>query len=328
MWPANRLMAAAPARWGSLARCLGPPRPGSPALGAPNPRIHWMAGREAFLAWEQSVLARDGLRSEADAGRATSWPGTCTYCRSATAFHVHAGPMFEGRPNLREGLHCTRCGLSARQRLLHLALASTLDTGRGPSGAVLERHSRLFTALRYLDPDILGSEYHPRHGRPGRRCLSLRPGRLPLPRLSRHESITGLSYPDRSLGYLAHSDVLEHVEDSAAALRESRRVLAPGAATVFTVPFFARLDHTIVRGYSDPHGTRIDLQPAEYHGDGATGRGIYTWYNFGWSFFALLQATFTSVEIGAVHSPAHGLMASDSRQAWWTMLPLVFRCRA
>lgn len=45
-----------------------------------------------------------------------------------------------------------------------------------------------------------------------------------------------MSYPDESFDLIVHSDTLEHVPDSLAALRECHRVLRTGGAMIYTVP--------------------------------------------------------------------------------------------
>lgn len=290
-----------------------------------RPVIRWCTSREEFLGHEEELLAAHDLRHEAALAGRTDLPGHCPVCLASTNFQVSTGAAFEGRPNLREGLVCRRCRLSARQRLVYLALRDSIGERPRHPGAILERHTRLFRALRTLDPAVRGSEFAGPGVPKGRLCMRLSPGRWPIPRLYRHESICGLSHADGSLGYLAHTDVLEHVEDTALALRETRRVLRPGAPAVFTVPFFSPLDDSLVRGRTR-EGVVEELLPAEYHDDGHGGRGAYTWYNFGWSFFAQLRQVFERVEIGVAYSPEHGLLASDARRAWWLMLPVVFRC--
>jgi hypothetical protein len=290
-----------------------------------SPLIAWFDSKQAYLEHERKILADCAL--EASLSSATHFEGICPVCDRATVFRVDSGARFDTRPNLREGLVCQRCRLTARQRTVLRALLET-PIPASPPGAILERRSRLFQRLKRLRPDVIGSEYLGPGRTPGRRYLWRRPGRLPIPSLVRHESITSLSYRDGSLGYLLHTDVLEHVPDTGLALRECRRVLAPGRPMIFTAPFFSALDETVVRGFHDADGHLVELLPAEYHGDGVRTGGIYTYYNFGWSLFEQLRGIFPSAEIGLAYNPRHGLVQADSEPGPWNMGPIVFRCRA
>lgn len=54
-----------------------------------------------------------------------------------------------------------------------------------------------------------------------------------------------MSFPDPSIDVIIHSDTLEHVPDSKAALKECLRVLKPGGHLFYTVPIIiGRLTRT------------------------------------------------------------------------------------
>ena len=57
----------------------------------------------------------------------------------------------------------------------------------------------------------------------------------------RQATLDALPFEARSFDFLLATDVLEHVDDDAAALRELRRVAAPGALLLVTVPAHPRL---------------------------------------------------------------------------------------
>lgn len=291
--------------------------------------IVWTSTRSEFLVYEKSLVDRLGFDPETALAGEIHVSGYCAACGGKTRFAVCTGARFDGRPNLREGMQCARCGLSARQRLVHLAFASSARRDKGllsGKGAILERHSRLFRALRNQSPRICGSEYQGGDAAKGKTYLRLVRGRLPLPKVARHESITEMSYADESLDYLIHTDVLEHVEDTRGALEECRRVLKVGAPLIFTVPFFSSLGRCLVRGRTGPDGKLVELMPGEYHDDGNAGTGIYTFYNFGWSLVELIRDVFPTVEIGVAYDVERGLLFCDSKHEWWNMAPLVFRC--
>jgi SAM-dependent methyltransferase len=286
--------------------------------------IRWFSNKEALIEHENSLKAQYGLRLESELRRQQECDGYCTYCNTAVRFQVGTGATFDGRPNLREGMRCSNCKLSARQRLVQLAFSSSSSSGwTGARGAILERHTRLYRTLCSASPKIIGSEFlGPNVGKGSHR---IRFGRAFIPKVSRNESILDFSYHDRSLDFLIHTDVLEHVEHTHRALVECHRVLRPGAPLIFTVPFFTALDSTLVRGTTDAAGRLVELMPGEYHDDGVGKRGIYTFYNFGWPLFSMLQAIFPRAEIGIAYGKREGFLFCDSEDDWWNMAPLIFR---
>lgn len=288
--------------------------------------ISWFQSKEAYLEYEKALPSDFSI--EIELSRQAQVQGHCPICNTSTVFKVCSGARFAERPNLREGLICIRCRLTARQRTLVLAFIESDVQNNGSQGAVLERFSRLYKRLRKIDRHIVGSEYLGTDAASGRYRVWWAPGRVPFPRLVRHESIDAMSFESRSLKCLLHTDVLEHVPDTEAALLECRRVLANGQPVIFTVPFFTTQNETTVRGYLDGNGKLVELLPSEYHGDGIKPGGIYTYYNFGWQFFELLQRIFTVAEIGAAYNPDHGLVQADSVPSPWNMRSIVFRCYA
>ena len=93
----------------------------------------------------------------------------------------------------------------------------------------------------------------------------------------RMEDVTNLTFPDASLDLLVSSDVLEHVPDAHAAFRESFRVLRPGGAHVFTVPYEA----VTLRRAAIENGEIRYLAAPEYHSDPLDPKGILAFWHFG-----------------------------------------------
>jgi SAM-dependent methyltransferase len=249
-------------------------------------------------------------------------PGFCSVCAQATEFVVDTGVRFGPDINLREGLQCTGCGLGNRNRLLCAAvLAQAVPDS--PRGLMLEASTVLFDRLSGALPWIEGSEFFGPEHAPGAR-FEVRGRQV------QHQSITGLGYADGSLDLVVHNDVLEHVADTDRALSECRRVLRPGGACLFTMPFFPWRPETLVRGRHAADGSLVHLEPPEYHGDGLRSEGIYTYYHFGLDLLGRIRAAgFRTVEVGIDFDVYRGLTANNYRfgdEAW--MPPVLLRALA
>jgi SAM-dependent methyltransferase len=72
---------------------------------------------------------------------------------------------------------------------------------------------------------------------------------LAMPGVDFHAELASIPRPDASYDAVLCSHVLEHVPDDRAAMRELRRVLAPGGFAVLQVPIATRLTET----REDPH---------------------------------------------------------------------------
>ena len=282
----------------------------------------WLDSKQALLTFETTV---DSLDAEATVSRSEFVAGYCSACGNRTDFQVCTGAKFGDRPNLREGLRCGVCRMTARQRSLVTAFAETVPSRGTARGLIMERWSPVWRFIRQKHPRAFSSEFLPGHRKPGRRYPWYPGRRIWKTRMIRHESITNFSFDDSSLDFIVHSDVLEHVEDFRAALRECSRVLKPGFPMLMTAPFFTALDHGLVRGRTDGSGTIVHLLPPEFHGDGLKKEGIYTFHNFGWDLYDELNQHFSKVQIGVQHSIEHGFLYADSVPGPFNMLPIVFR---
>lgn len=287
-------------------------------------QFHWCSDPQAYLAKAQGFAQAIAERDTYISGQ-PHVTGQCPVCCRPTVFLVNTGATFGGRPNLREGLRCSHCKLTARQRLMLVAMEQQLADGLARNGALLEQSSRLYQRARARWPWLAGSEFLGDDRIGGRRywwsARGLRWRRI------RHESITALSYASGSLDLLAHSDVLEHVYDLDGALREAARVLRPGAVMLFTVPFFGDRPLSLLRGRPLSDGTIEHLEAPEYHGDGVRRGGIYTFHSLGWDFITRIRAAgFRQAEVGLCHAPGEGLSACDPLDTCpWLGVPTVFR---
>lgn len=123
----------------------------------------------------------------------------------------------------------------------------------------------------------------------------------------RREDVTMLSFVDQSFDSVVSLDVLEHVPDFRAALREVARVLRPGGTLVLTVPFYAGWVESQMLATVRPDGNIEHLQSPEYHGD-PLGSGVLCFHHFGWDLLdAMRTAGFAVAEAVRVHDPGNGL---------------------
>lgn len=258
----------------------------------------WFDERQAFTHHLDHLRPRltDAIR---EMSQHTWVQGWCIACKRSTRFRVRIGDQ---PPQLREGLVCKHCGLTARNRALYFALDAQFPEPAQPRIASLERVSLMHRRLRHRFGHLHGSEYLGPKRDAGRLYLLRR-------RLVRHQSVTELGYADASFDAIIHSDVLEHVYDHHRALAECRRVLRPGGVLLFTVPFLFNRDRNLLRGRPRADGSLEHFEPAEYHGDGVRGKGIYTFHHYGWELLQnMREAGFDQAQLGVVHAPEWGLI--------------------
>jgi SAM-dependent methyltransferase len=87
---------------------------------------------------------------------------------------------------------------------------------------------------------------------------------LTMPGVDFHSDLTALPRPDASYDAILCSHVLEHVADDRAAMRELRRVLAPGGFAVLQVPIASKARRT---DQEDPRSPSTDEERALRFGD-------------------------------------------------------------
>jgi SAM-dependent methyltransferase len=164
--------------------------------------------------------------------------------------------------NLREGLRCRSCGANLRASHLASAICRVVNGWMGTSARNLDELFRMPGAQGLSIAEI--NSAHALHGFL-RRCEGLAysefgstgPG-IPS------ENLMALSYADERFDLVVTSDVLEHVPDLHRALRETRRVLKPRGAHVFTVPVI--WDRDTVRRAIVEDGSVRHLLPPTHHG--------------------------------------------------------------
>ena len=190
--------------------------------------------------------------------------GDCPICQHATIFmpiHDYA----------RDGYLCARCLSIPRFRALATVLARVRPDWRrcalyeaSPSGALSRKLARECAGY-------IATHYRANGARDTRH------------RRSRSEDLTALTFADASFDLVITQDVFEHVMNPARAFAEIARVLRPGGAHVFTVPWY-RGEATRVRAHLDRAGALVHDLPAQYHCDPVAGAGSLVVHDWGDDF--------------------------------------------
>lgn len=156
-------------------------------------------------------------------------------------------------PNLRE--HLGAAGFNSRQRAVMERFAAHVGQEKRP-GLKIYAHEGVtpFALLfRGLYPRFLGSEYAPDTAGAAKF--------YPIPCID----ITASGLPDATFDVVLSNEVLEHVPDLDAALRDSCRILKPGGRLIGTFPFTFRQE-TVVKAVLEDGQVR-HLTTPEYHGN-------------------------------------------------------------
>jgi SAM-dependent methyltransferase len=215
-------------------------------------------------------------------------PGFCRICNKCADFFVDkqwGNKAADGViiPNWRESLVCPHCQLKNRQRAIADALLTEIhrckNCGDTPVVYLQEQNTPVYELLRKRIAGIklFGSEYLGSDHAPGETYNGVR-----------HENAQALSFPDSSIDILSSNEVLEHVPDPQAAMRECCRVLKSGGRFYLTIPF-----HTD-RDLNEPRAEIVagkirHILPAEYHGNPLSDRGSLVFTDFGWQAFYQLS---------------------------------------
>jgi len=236
--------------------------------------VGWREGNRTLLdeQWRGTLALQARLVNK----ERSSIEGYCWVCGKESSFEYDLRYSNGRDVNWRERLLCAHCGLSNRLRLTPQVLAS-MEVGM--RGYVSEQVTPLAKLLSERYPGLIKSEF-------------LNPD-LPSGQVNwrgiRHENLTCLSMPDASFDFAVSCDVLEHIPDYHAALREISRVLVPGGKALLTAPFVLTSPTNIVRAHVDS-GRIVHLMEPEYHGDPVSGNGVLCFYHFGWELLNDLKS--------------------------------------
>ncbi len=236
--------------------------------------------------------------------------GDCHICGNhasfVTNFEYASGEVLHDKrvPNWRERVTCTRCGLCNRLRASVHFLERNLGCRRDSLIYITEQTTPLYQHLHKHYRHVIGSEYFGDRVPYG--------SNDPVTGL-RNESVTKLTFADNSFDYLLSFDVFEHVPDYTTALRESLRVLKPGATLLFTVPFHKGYRETLLRARVRDDGSIEHLHEPEYHGDPVgAGAGCLCFHTFGWDLLDHLRNLgFASAEAQLFWSARHAYLGTE-----------------
>ena len=204
--------------------------------------------------------------------------GYCAACRRKSRFWANFLSSKTEWRGWRETLICLRCRLVSRLRAAIDFIDSALALPEASVVYTTESKTPFVRALVRRFRTVIGSEYAPDRAR-----------RFRSPRGARHEDLTKLTFADRSLDLICTNDVLEHVPDYKAALRECFRCLRPGGHLVVTVPFMLLAQETQVRARVEPDGSIEYLTEPEFHDDPLDPQGVLCFYNYGWDLLAEMK---------------------------------------
>ncbi len=246
----------------------------------------WQSQNEVKLAARWLIAQQ--LRNAQDGPHYEGW---CELCGTAVRFGISDKPQLAGVWFFRDDATCSSCAMMGRLRMGVVLLRQLLGTGR-PAIYVNEQLSALYPWLLRNYADVVGSEYAPDPA--GHPVLQKRLDWLLRDQRRQrivHEDATALSHPDGRFYALMSFDVLEHIPDYPAALREFARVLRPGGIAILTAPFLDNAQDTRIRARHLADGTIEHLLPPEYHGDPmVSGNQILCYQDFGWDILESLRA--------------------------------------
>jgi len=187
--------------------------------------------------------------------------GYCPICEKKTIF-VEFGPW------LRDQYKCVMCDSIPRNRALIHVLNLTYPDWRGlvihesspgnPASDFLAKTCINYSCSCYFEDSIPGSN------RAGVRC----------------ENLQCMTFPDASFDLFITQDVLEHVLKPESAFSEIARVLKPGGAHVFTVPWYTKLKKSVRRA-QEVDGRIVFLEEPVYHANPIDAKGALVTRDWG-----------------------------------------------
>lgn len=244
--------------------------------------------------WSREHAAASGI----DSGQ--HMVGRCAVCDGDATFP--GNPVTD---SVREGMYCSICGSTGRQRAVAMVLMDALAAPGHARVYMSEHASSFYVGLHRRVGRLHGSEY----GIGLRRRLQMSSWlwRSRVLELVQLEDVTALSFRPASMDAVVCQDVLEHVPDYRAALREFARVLKPSGTLVLTVPYYDDASQSVQIARHCAGGSVEHVGEPEYHGDPVRG-GVLCYHHFGWDLLhAMRDAGFADARACRVHDLNRGL---------------------
>lgn len=174
--------------------------------------------------------------------------GYCCICEDQTNFVIYD-------PWLRDNYKCMKCGTIPRHRALVNALNKF--TPEWMTSLVHEGspHGEFSKFLKRSCKDYSSSHFYSDISRGGYK------GDISS------QDLSSMTFPDASFDIFLTSDVFEHIYHAERAFGEIARVLKPGGAHIFTIPWYPQLPKTAQRVRLLPDGSEEYVLPPDYHGN-------------------------------------------------------------
>jgi SAM-dependent methyltransferase len=232
--------------------------------------------------------------------------GICYVCGASVSFDADFSltRVMNDRtvPVWRENVVCPTCGLRNRQRAAVQLVESEGKLIKTDSLYITEQASLLYKAMRQRHRNIVGSEFL---------GAAVPFGKTDV-KGTRNEDLTHLTFPSAKFDAIMCFEVLEHIPDYMAALRELSRVLKPGGRLVMTVPFNAHIHDHSIRARVLEDGTLEHLLEPEYHIDPLDPAGCLCYRHFGWAMLDDLRGCgFVDPYVARYHSRELAYLGPD-----------------
>jgi SAM-dependent methyltransferase len=236
----------------------------------------------------------------------------CGACQNVRRLGLRRSPDAAAPINWRENAYCSSCQLNTRQRFALQRLRTLVPEHHVLPLYLTEQATPTYALAKRRFRHVLGSEFVVDEARQNTLTDYIREITGDANERLWHADVTRLSMASASVAAIGSFDVLEHVPDYRAALREFARVLTPGGTLLLSVPFLPAEAATRVLASIDSSGDVVHHCPPEYHGDPVNGDGALCFYHFGWDLLdALRDCGFSDVAYVTCWSLAQGLLGRE-----------------